>query len=65
MSLLDISRLESPPPTDGLIVHMRGESEQGWCACGLRESPEHFQRFVETKLAPAIEETGRKRRRPA
>jgi hypothetical protein len=43
---------------DGLIVHTAGQGEQGWYVYDLWESREHFQRFVEEKLGPAIEETG-------
>jgi hypothetical protein len=43
---------------DGLILHTAGESEQGWYVYDIWESKEHFQRFTEAKLGPAIEETG-------
>jgi hypothetical protein len=43
---------------DGLIVHTAGQSEQGWYVYDLWESPEHFQRFVEGKLGPAVEKLG-------
>jgi len=43
---------------EGLIVHTAGPGEQGWYVYDLWESREHFQRFVEEKLGPAIEATG-------
>src|SRR5438067_10573368 len=43
---------------DGLIVHTAGESDQGWYVYDLWDSKEHFQRFVEQKLGPAMEEIG-------
>jgi hypothetical protein len=43
---------------EGLIIHTAGESEQGWYIYDLWESREHFQRFAEQKLAPAIESLG-------
>lgn len=43
---------------DGLLVHTAGASDQGWYVYDVWESPEHFQRFVEDKLGPAIETTG-------
>jgi hypothetical protein len=46
---------ESP---EGLMVHTAGQSEQGWYVYDVWESPDHYQRFVETKLGPAIEATG-------
>jgi hypothetical protein len=41
---------------EGLILHTAGESEQGWYVYDVWESPEHFQRFAEGKLGPAIHE---------
>jgi hypothetical protein len=43
---------------DGLLVHTAGQSEQGWYIYDVWQSREHFQRFVEEKLGPAIETTG-------
>ena len=43
---------------DGLIMHTAGASEQGWYVYDLWESKEHFQRFVEGKLGPAMEKLG-------
>jgi hypothetical protein len=43
---------------DGLIVHSAGQSDQGWYIYDIWESQEHFQRFVDEKLSPALESTG-------
>ena len=48
---------ESQAP-EGLILHTAGESDQGWYVYDVWESKEHFQRFVESKLGPALEATG-------
>jgi hypothetical protein len=41
---------------DGLHVHSAGPSEDGWYAYDIWESPEHFQRFGEEKVGPAMAE---------
>ena len=41
---------------DGLIVHSAGEGDQGWYIYDIWESREHFQRFAEGKLGPAMHE---------
>jgi hypothetical protein len=41
---------------DGLILHTAGQGEQGWYVYDVWESKEHFQRFVESKLGPALQE---------
>jgi hypothetical protein len=43
---------------DGLIIHTAGESPQGFYVYDVWESKEHFQRFAESKLAPAGNEIG-------
>ena len=43
---------------DGLLIHTAGQSEQGWYVYDVWESQEHFQRFVESKLGPALQEVG-------
>jgi hypothetical protein len=43
---------------DGCLVHTAGQTDQGWYIYDVWESQEHFQRFVEEKLRPAIEATG-------
>jgi hypothetical protein len=39
---------------EGLIIHSAGESEQGWYVYDIWESKQHFQRFVDEKLGPAL-----------
>jgi hypothetical protein len=43
---------------DGCLVHTAGQGDQGWYIYDIWESQEHFQRFVEEKLRPAMESTG-------
>jgi hypothetical protein len=43
---------------EGLILHTAGQSGQGWYVYDIWESREHFQRFVEATLGPAMESTG-------
>ncbi len=43
---------------DGLILHTAGQGDQGWYVYDIWESKEHFQRFVESKLGPALQEIG-------
>jgi hypothetical protein len=43
---------------EGLIIHSAGQSDQGWYIYDIWESQEHFQRFVEEKLRPAMESLG-------
>lgn len=47
---------ENPP--DGLIFHAAGPIEAGWGVIDFWESREHFDRFLESRLGPAIEELG-------
>jgi hypothetical protein len=42
----------------GLILHTAGQGDQGWYVYDVWESQEHFQRFVENKLGPALQEIG-------
>ena len=44
---------ESP---EGLIVHSAGQGEQGYYVYDVWESREAFERFMEEKLGPALEE---------
>ena len=43
---------------DGCLIHTAGQGEQGWYIYDIWESQEHFQRFVEEKLRPAMESIG-------
>ena len=47
---------ENPP--DGLIFHCAGPIEAGWGIIDVWESREHFDRFLEDRLGPAIGELG-------
>jgi hypothetical protein len=50
--------VEQDPP-DGLIFHASGPLEDGsWGALDFWESRAHFDRFLEGRLGPAIEELG-------
>jgi hypothetical protein len=44
---------ESP---DGLIVHTAGPVPDGWYVYDIWESPQHFQRFGEERVGPAMQE---------
>ncbi len=48
---------ESEAP-EGLILHTAGATDQGWYVYDVWESKDHFQRFVESKLGPAMEASG-------
>ena len=43
---------------EGLLVHTAGQADQGWYIYDIWQSPEHFQRFAEEKLGPAMETLG-------
>jgi hypothetical protein len=43
---------------EGLMLHTAGQSDQGWYVYDVWESKEHFQRFAQNKLGPAIKELG-------
>ncbi|HLX18818.1 MAG TPA: hypothetical protein VKR23_01590, partial [Gaiellaceae bacterium] len=43
---------------DGLIVHTAGESPMGFYIYDIWESKEHFQRFMDSMVGPAMEEIG-------
>ena len=43
---------------EGLILHTAGESDQGWYVYDVWDSQEHFQRFVEKQLGPAMAAAG-------
>lgn len=50
--------VEQDPP-EGLIFHAAGPLEEGsWSAIDFWESREHFDRFQENRLGPAIQELG-------
>ncbi len=47
---------DSPP--DGLVFHSAGPIDGGWGVIDFWESREHFDRFLEGRLGPAIAELG-------
>jgi hypothetical protein len=51
---LDIA---SDPP-EGLIFHSAGPIDGGWGVIDFWESRDHFNRFAEGRLQPAIQELG-------
>jgi hypothetical protein len=51
----DFASVDAP---DGLLMHRAGPSEDGWYVCDVWESQEHFDRFVQERLMPALQEMG-------
>lgn len=45
-------------PPEGLIFHSAGPIEEGWGVIDFWESREAFDRFVESRLQPALQELG-------
>jgi hypothetical protein len=43
---------------EGLIIHSAGQSDQGYYVYDIWESKEHFQRFLEGQLGPAVQALG-------
>jgi heme-degrading monooxygenase HmoA len=43
---------------EGLIFHAAGPIEDGWGVIDFWESREHFNRFFESRIGPAIQELG-------
>jgi hypothetical protein len=41
---------------DGLRMHSAGTGEDGWYVYDIWDSPEHFQRFAEQHVGPAMAE---------
>jgi quinol monooxygenase YgiN len=41
---------------EGLILHSAGQGEGGWYVYDIWESREAFERFMESKLMPAVQE---------
>jgi hypothetical protein len=46
----------TPPP--GLLYHVGGPSEQGWCVIEIWESQEALQRLFDEKLGQALQKAG-------
>jgi hypothetical protein len=49
--------IDSNPP-DGMIFHSAGPIDEGWGVIDFWESSEAFDRFLQTRLGPAIQELG-------
>jgi hypothetical protein len=49
--------VEGNPP-EGMIFHAAGPIEGGWGVIDFWESRGHFDRFLESRLGPAIQELG-------
>lgn len=49
--------IDADPP-EGLIIHTAGPIEEGWGVIDFWESRDHFERFREGRLGPAIGELG-------
>jgi hypothetical protein len=49
--------VEANPP-EGLIFHAAGPIDDGWGILDFWESREHFDRFFESRIGPAIQELG-------
>ena len=41
---------------EGVLLHTAGQSAMGWYVCDVWESKEHFQRFAEQQIGPAMHE---------
>jgi hypothetical protein len=49
--------VEANPP-EGLIFHAAGPIDDGWGILDFWESREHFDRFFESRIGPAMQELG-------
>jgi hypothetical protein len=49
--------VETDPP-DGMIFHSAGPIDGGWGVIDFWESRDHFDRFTEARLQPALGELG-------
>lgn len=50
---------------DGLIMHSAGPSDDGWYVYDVWESQQHFDRFVQDRLMPALQDMGAPMGQPA
>ena len=39
---------------DGIISHVSGPTDKGWCVMDVWESQAHFDKFMETRLGPSF-----------
>ena len=49
---------ETQPWPEGIISHVAGATDGGWCVVDVWHSQEHFDRFFAGRLGPAIEAVG-------
>ena len=49
-------QIEETVPPEGLILHSAGPMPDGWYVYDIWESREHFQRFSEEQVAPAVQQ---------
>jgi hypothetical protein len=45
-------------PPEGLVFHSAGPIEGGWGVIDFWESRDHFDRFLSSRLGPALQEVG-------
>jgi hypothetical protein len=45
-------------PVDGLLLHTAGPKPDGWRVFDVWRSEDHFQRFVDQRLKPAVAQAG-------
>ena len=45
-------------PPEGLIFHSAGPIDEGWGVIDFWESRDHFDRFAQSRLMPAVQELG-------
>ena len=43
-------------PPEGMILHSAGPMPDGWYIYDIWESREHFQRFAQERVAPAVQQ---------
>lgn len=48
---------DSSDAPDGLLMHSAGPAPEGWYVYDIWESKDHFKRFGEERLAPAVRDT--------
>jgi hypothetical protein len=49
---------QTQPWPDGIISHVAGATDGGWCVVDVWQSQEHFDRFFAERLGPALEAVG-------
>jgi hypothetical protein len=56
-AVMERLRLDEDPP-DGGMFHLAGPGEGGWRVVDVWESQEHFERFMNERLAATTQEVG-------